>query len=110
MVLIGFVLLAASAAFGIDLVAQNRFNIDIEAFGQVYTTTPSVVLVSGVVTGLVAALGLMMLRDGARRRRFLSHEAKQARATRTERAASNDIADAETIDVRDRTRDHVTTF
>jgi hypothetical protein len=52
----------------------------------------------------------MMLRDGARRRRFLSHEAKQARATRTERAASNDIADAETIDVRDRTRDHVTTF
>lgn len=106
MVLIGFVLFAAAAALGIDVVAQNRFNVDIEVFGQGYTTTPAGVLVAGVVIGLVAALGLMLLRDGTRRRRALGRKAKLAQAEHDEHDGAHD--DGEMIDVRDRLRDHVT--
>src|SRR5207248_7307249 len=65
MVLIGFVLLAGAAAFGIDLVVLNRDSLDVEGFGQVVSTTPAGMFVAGIVTGLVAALGVMLLRDGA---------------------------------------------
>jgi hypothetical protein len=104
MVLIGFVLLAAAAGFGIDVAAQNRFNVDVDVFGQLLATTPAALFVSGVVTGLVAALGIMLLRDGNRRRRQLRNDAKHAHLEHD----SVDAADAESVDLR--ARDHVTTY
>jgi hypothetical protein len=119
MVLIGFVLLAAAAAFGVDVAAQNRFNLDIDVFGQAYTASPAVVLVGGVVIGLVAALGLMLMRDGARRRLVLRRDAKDAAAERDRLSAAAEEHEAERkfdvgaidskpLDLRD--RDRVTTF
>ena len=103
MVLIGFVLLAGAAVFGVDVVAQNRFNVDVDVFGQLFATTPAALFVSGVVTGLVAALGIMLLRDGNRRRRQLRKDAKHARPE-----SDSGGADGESVDLRE--RDRVTTF
>src|SRR5438067_9076086 len=55
MVLIGFVLVAAAAVVGIDVAAQNNFAVDMDAFGQVMSTTAAGVFVAGLVTGLAAA-------------------------------------------------------
>jgi hypothetical protein len=108
MVLIGFVLLAAAAAFGIDVVVQNRFDLEVDVFGQLIGTTPAGLFVAGVVTGLVAAMGIMLLRDGVIRRHRLARDAKQAHAE-NDRAQHRLPADeAEPLDLRD--RDRVTTF
>lgn len=104
MILIGFVLLAAASVFGIDVVAQNRFNVDVDVFGQLFATTPAALFVSGVVSGLVAALGIMLLRDGNRRRRQLRKDAKHAHPEHE----VVDSDDRERVDLRE--RDHVTTF
>lgn len=104
MVLIGFILLAAASAVGIDIVAQNRFDLDVDVFGQLFATTPAALFVAGVITGLVAALGVMLLRDGTRRRRQLGKDAKHAHSEH-DRVATDD---REAVDLRD--RDRVTTF
>ncbi|MEY2434500.1 MAG: hypothetical protein QOC92_4225 [Acidimicrobiaceae bacterium] len=113
MVLMGFVLLAAAGVLGIDLVAQNRVAIDIEAFGQGYATSLAMLFTAGVVTGLVAALALLLLRDGAVRRRRMRLDAKRALATEQEHVAALRRLDAgaideNTVDLRD--RDQVLTF
>lgn len=110
MVLIGFVLLTAAAAFGIDIVAQNRFDLDVDVFGQLFATTPAALFVSGVVTGLVAALGMMLLRDGMRRRRQLTKDAKHAHVEHDHVPERIAAEDREPVDLRDRDRDRVTTF
>ncbi|MEY2423509.1 MAG: hypothetical protein QOI95_3576 [Acidimicrobiaceae bacterium] len=125
MVLIGFVLLAAAAAFGLDLAIENYFSIDVDAFNQVFTTSASAVFVAGVVTGLTGALGLMLMRDGLvrrRRRRLEAREADEHRerhiaALENEHAAQHRTTDDHDGDrapvdlrERDRDRDHVTTF
>src|SRR2546423_361615 len=88
MALIGLVLLAAAATFGIDLAAQNFVDIDIDAFGRTYGTNVSAVFVAGVVTGLVATIGTLMIVDGVRRRRRVRGEARQAAAERDRLAAA----------------------
>jgi len=128
MVIIGFVLLAAAAVFGIEIVAMNNVSIDVDAFNQVYETSLALVFVTGVVTGLAAALGLMLIRDGLARRRRRHHEAKQAEAHRERHIAAleeehaayrrtdGDGQDGEHRDLRDKVRDldpdrdRVTTF
>ena len=69
MVIIGLVIIAAAAAFGIEITAMNNVSIDIDAFNQVYETSAATVFVAGVVTALAAAIGLMLMRDGLIRRR-----------------------------------------
>jgi hypothetical protein len=113
MVLIGFVLLAAAAVFGIDLVAQNRVAIDVAAFGQVYEPSLAMVFAAGIVTGLIATLGIMLLRDGVVRQRRLRFEAKRAQAFEQDQVAAlrrfdAGTIDANTMDLRD--QDHVLTF
>ena|SRR5581483_4719387 len=110
MALIGLVLLAAAAVFGIDVVAQNNFAIDVEGFGQVVSTSLAGLFVAGVVTGIVACVALMLMRDGAVRRR---HKRAAARASAVERdrmAAAYEAEhgrradDDDTIDLRERLR------
>ena len=120
MVLIGLLLLAGAAAFGIDLVVLNRDSIDVEGFGQVVSTTPAGMLVAGVVIGLVAAVGIMLMRDGAIRRRRLRAEARESAAERDRMAAMYEeehaahrrdhvaVRDGEPVDLRE--SDRVTTF
>ena len=121
MAIIGFVLLAAAAVFGIEIVAMNDVTIDVDAFNQLYETTIALVFVAGVVTGLVAALGVMVIRDGLARRRRLHLEAKQAEAHRerhiaaleeehaayhrTDGLTDSDGQDGEHVDLRDKVRD-----
>lgn len=128
MAIIGLLLVAAAAGFGIELVAMNDYSIEIDAFNQTYGTTASIVFVAGVVTGLVAVLGIMLTRDGLVRRHRLRSEARQAEVDRERhiaalerehaagRLADADAVDHEHVDLRDRVRDlepdrdRVTTF
>ena len=128
MAIIGLLLLAAAAVFGIELAAMNDYTIEIDAFNQVYSTTAAIVFVAGIVTGLTAVLGIMLLRDGLVRRHQKRSEARRAEAHRErhiaaleeEHAASlgadTDGANREHVDLRDRVRerepdrDRVTTF
>jgi len=124
MVLIGFALIAAAVVVGIDLTAQNNFAIDIDAFGQIVSTTAAGMFVAGIVTGLAAAVGIMMFRDGFVRARRVRAETKAMAAERDRRAAAYarehgldgrygddrevDLTDRDTD--RDMDREHVTTF
>ena len=72
MVLIGFALIAVAAVIGIDITAQNNFAVEIDAFGRLLSTTASGVFVAGIVTGLAAAIGIMLFRDGLVRSRRAS--------------------------------------
>lgn len=66
MALIGFLLLAAAAIVGIDVAYENMdVGVDVAAFGSTSTTNLGVLFVGGVLTALVACLGIMLLRDGA---------------------------------------------
>jgi uncharacterized membrane protein YciS (DUF1049 family) len=110
MVLIGFVLIAAAAVVGIDVAAQNNFAVNVDAFGQILSTTAAIVFVGGVVTGLVACLGIMLFRDGfARSRRVRAERREQAlererMAAAYEREHSLDREDeGRDLDLRDRT-------
>src|SRR5688572_33054361 len=82
MAIIGFVILAAAAAFGVHIVAMNDFAVDVDAFNQVYDTSAALLFVAGTVTGLAGAFGLMLVRDGLVRRRRLHLEAREAEALR----------------------------
>jgi hypothetical protein len=120
MAIIGFVLVAVAAVFGIEIVAMNNVSVDIDAFNQVYETSVALVFVAGVVAGLAAALGLMLVRDGLARSRRLRIEAKDVQERRErhiaaleeERAAMHrsDVRanDGDNVDLRD--GDRVTTF
>jgi len=122
MAIIGFVILAAAAVFGIGIVAENDFSIDVDAFNQVYETSVALLFVAGVVTGLAGAFGLMLMRDGLARRRRLRLESRAAEELRErhiteleeEHAAMRDTrADhRDDVDLRNHEldREHVTTF
>ncbi|MEY2403781.1 MAG: hypothetical protein QOD38_1332 [Acidimicrobiaceae bacterium] len=126
MAIIGLLLLAAASVFGIEFVIENNFSIDVDAFNQGYTTSISLVFVAGLVTGLAAALGVMLLRDGMVRRRRHRLEAREAEEHRERHIAALEEEHAayhrtdgegervdgdrerEPVDLRD--RDRVTTF
>jgi TRAP-type C4-dicarboxylate transport system permease large subunit len=119
MVLIGFVLIAAAGVVGIDVAAQNHFAIDVDAFGQMFSTSASAVFVAGVVTGLAACVGLMLFRDGFIRTRRARAEARQTRLERERMAAAYErehglerAGETRDLDLRERDldREHVTTF
>jgi hypothetical protein len=120
MALIGFALIAVAAVIGIDVTAQNKFAVDIDAFGHILSTTAAGVFVAGAVTGLAAAVGIMMFRDGLIRSRR-TRAASRATAAERERMASayarEHGLDGRHIDDRDvdltdheLDREHVTTF
>lgn len=123
MVLIGFVLIAAAAVIGIDITAQNNFAVDIDAFGHVLSTTAAGMFVAGIVIGLCAAIGIMLMRDGTVRARRSRAESKATVAERDRMAAAyarehgldaraRDEGEDRDLDLTDRDldREHVTTF
>ena len=120
MVLIGFVLIAVAAVVGIDITAQNNFAVEIDAFGQILSTTAAGVFVAGLVTGLAAALGIMLFRDGFVRSRSARAESRASLAERDRMAAAyarehgldGRYGDDRDVDVTDREldREHATSF
>jgi uncharacterized membrane protein YciS (DUF1049 family) len=85
--IIGLLLLAAAIVVGIDIVAMNDQSVDLEAFNQVWTSSPAVTFVVGVVTALVGVFGLWMLITGMRRSRV------RRRTRRAEWAERDRLAD-----------------
>ena len=119
MALIGFVLIAAAAVVGVDLAAQNDFAVQIDAFGQMISTTAAGMFVAGVVIGLAAALGMMLFRDGFIRTRRARAEARETRLERERMATAYERehglvhdGNGRDLDLResDLDREHVTTF
>jgi len=90
MIIIGFVLLAVAAVFGLDLVWKNHYAMRSPAlFGQTLGIhNAAVFFVVAAVCGAVLVLGISMMLAGMRRK---GHQAKQHRAERKEaRQASRD--------------------
>src|SRR5204863_6413747 len=52
-----------------DVAVLNVTNVDVEAFGQVYSSNVSAAFVAGVVTAGVGCIGVLMMVDGWRRAR-----------------------------------------
>jgi hypothetical protein len=115
MALIGFVLLAVAGALGIDIAVRNRYDLEVDVYGQVIATSASGLFVAGIVTGLVAAVAIMLVRDGLRhegrwpdgtltRRRQLARDAKQAHVELDDEPARPDVDDREPVDLRDPAR------
>ncbi|HEY2811849.1 MAG TPA: hypothetical protein VGJ03_00150 [Acidimicrobiales bacterium] len=119
MFIIGIVLLAAALTVGIDIAVQNSQQVNLEAFSQVWTSSPSAAFVVGVITALVGVLGVFMMVDGfgrsrarRRERRAIVEERDRLAAERQSEIdamnAHNDRRDLEhdhdreTVDLRDR--------
>lgn len=101
MVIIGLLLVALAAAAGIDAAAQNDVAFHAQAAGQSWTSSPAAFLAGGVVIGLVACVGLMLMVDGMRRARVRRAERREAKASH-ERLVELQRRD-ETVDLRDGT-------
>ncbi|HEX2381970.1 MAG TPA: hypothetical protein VHI95_05010 [Acidimicrobiales bacterium] len=85
--IIGLLLLAAAVAVGIDIAMMNDQQVDLEAFNQVWTSSPAAAFVVGVVTTLVGVAGLWLLVNGLRRSRV------RTRSRRAEMAERDRLAD-----------------
>ena len=82
LLIIGLLLVAAAITVGIDFAVLNNYSVDVETFGQVWTSSPSVAFVAGVVTALVGAIGVALMVDGSRRMRTKRHTTRSRRAER----------------------------
>jgi hypothetical protein len=71
-ILIGFIIVAAVVALGVDIGMENSHSrLSIEAFGHAFSQRPWVVIVIGAVCGAMAIIGLSAMASGAARRRRL---------------------------------------
>ena len=104
MLIIGLLLFGAAIAVGADVVAVNDAAVDVDAFGQIFSTSVGIVFLAGAVTALVGCFGLMLMTDGAVHRRRLSAEAKAARAERrdVDVERENIVERQEALDLRER--------
>jgi hypothetical protein len=121
MLIIGLLLFGGAVAVGVDVVAVNNAAVDVDAFGHIFSTSIAGVFMTGVIAAIVGCLGLMLMVQGAQRRRRLVAEAKAGRAERRDSeeamaAAHADRREAkverervderqEALDVRDRPAD-----
>jgi uncharacterized membrane protein YciS (DUF1049 family) len=80
--IIGLLLLVAAVVVGIDIAAMNDQQVDLEAFNQVWTSSPAIAFVVGVVTALVGVLGLWLMFTGLRRSRVRGRERRAEMAER----------------------------
>ncbi len=80
--IIGLLLLVAAVVVGIDIAAMNDQQVDLEAFNQVWTSSPAVVFLVGVVTALVGVFGLWLMISGLRRSRIRGRERRAEMAER----------------------------
>jgi hypothetical protein len=79
MILIGFIVVGAAVAVGIDIGTENSgARLSVEGFGHTVSQPPWVVLVVGAVCGAAALLGLSIMAKGAAHRRRLWLERRGA--------------------------------
>jgi hypothetical protein len=88
MMVIGLLLFAAAAVVGIDVAATNDLGVDVDVFGRTVATNTGSLVVAGIVVALVGAVGVLLLVDGARRRRMAAQEEREIRAERERLAAT----------------------
>ena len=83
MIIIGLVLLAAAAVFGLDLIWKNHYTMRSPAlFGQTLGIhNAAEFFIIGAITGAVLLLGISLMLAGARRK---GSQAKKHRAERKE--------------------------
>src|SRR4029453_7414008 len=87
---IGLLLLAAAVTVGIAVGVQNDTDIDVEAFNQVWTSTPAIVFLVGVAAGIVGLLGLWLMIQGLRRNRVRRREQRAVYAERDRLASERE--------------------
>ena len=80
--IIGLLLLAAAVVVGIEIGISNDRQVDVEAFNQVWTSSPAAAFLVGVVTALVGAFGLWLMVTGMRRSRVRRRERRAEMAER----------------------------
>ncbi len=79
MILVGFILVGAAVALGIDIGMENTgVRLSITSFGHTFSQPPWVVFVVGAACGMVAVIGMSMVATGAARRRRLWLERRDA--------------------------------
>ena len=79
MILVGFILVGAAVAIGIDLGMENTgARLSITSFGHTFSQPPWVVIVVGAACGMVVVIGMSMMATGAARRRRLWLERRDA--------------------------------
>lgn len=82
MIIIGLLLAIAAAVTGIVVADANDAAVDIDAFGRTISTNTGSLIAGGIVIGLAAAVGAMLVIDGLRRRRVKNEAAHQDRKER----------------------------
>jgi biopolymer transport protein ExbB/TolQ len=114
MILVGFILVGAAVAIGIDIGMENTgARLSITSFGHTFSQPPWVVIVAGAVCGMVVVIGMSMMATGAarRRRRWLERrdalrqrdrlvqqlDELRADLDRAERGRASGAADAERV-------------
>jgi hypothetical protein len=79
MILIGFILVGAAVALGIDVAMENSgARLSVESFGHTFSQPPWVLLVVGAICGALVVMGLTAMGAGTARRRRLWRERRGA--------------------------------
>jgi hypothetical protein len=79
MILIGFILVGAAVALGVDVAMENSdARLSVVAFGHTFSQPPWVVLVVGAICGALVLIGLGAMGAGTARRRRLWREHRGA--------------------------------
>jgi hypothetical protein len=79
MILIGFILVGAAVALGIDIAMENSgARLSVEAFGHTFSQPPWVLLAAGAACGALVLIGLAAMGAGTARRRRLWMEHRGA--------------------------------
>ena len=102
MVIIGLLLVAVSAIFGIDLVAKNRYKIpSLHVFGENIGLGGSARLyILGAITGAALMLGLVLLLAGLRRKSSKATTRRRERKAAAERQKEVERLQAENDQLR----------
>jgi hypothetical protein len=82
LIIIGILLVAAAATFGVAVVAQNTFTVKVDVFDRVWSATPAALFIAGVVVALAVVAGLLLVERGTVRARRKRREMKGAIAER----------------------------
>jgi hypothetical protein len=90
MLLLGLLLVAAATVAAVGILSDNRFDLDVEVFGEVWSTTAAFLFAAGLLAGLAAAVGVLMIWDGSRRRASRRSEAHEAAVERDRLAAERE--------------------
>jgi hypothetical protein len=107
MAILGLLILAAAAVFGVETALSNRgADVGFEVFGTSYTAPVSVLFLLGAITMAVAILGTFMITGALQRRRTRRLDARdvQQREETHNRVTTLDTTNRELVEENDRLR------